>query len=1098
MRPTPDINRLEREALRGLLPFQLETVRRVDALFRKNGGKTQRRVLVADEVGLGKTIVARGVIAKTARLRLEEGDDLFKVVYVCSNQNIAAQNVSRLQVEVGQNGSGQAKRREDPAESRLSMQHLLVEEQELEWAAEGRFVQILSITPETSFRMGNRTGRSCERALICAVLSGMDEFRNRRRALSRRLRCKAGSGWAQSVADYLARIEKVHARTPAYPGWLHQALRRRKGVGSEDGFRAVVEGLLASKSDKAAGPRIQTLRRMFAEAGADRLQPDLVVMDEFQRFRFLIRAEREENDETGILVRRFLHGEGRGAPRVLLLSATPFKPFSTRAETECEGADESFDEFREVVQFLFPDRFASVWKTWNGYVQSLKGYAVDGLDVHPDKESAEAVLREAICRTERERIGETADRGSTVIRVERILPEEREIRSYAVISVLAARLGGAGRPTIEQSKSTPFLLSFRGRDNYKEQSRLEEALADRKNRALLSRINRDGRKALWVYASDIRRYRDLPDSNARLGLLADMAFARPPESRRGAITDVSPSKAFHPERCLWIPPSVPAYPLAGPFIGAGGYSKTLVFSAWEMVPKAVASLLSYEAERLTIARCYARDRRHGDPPLDYFAANRYPGERLAFRMKDRKPASMSLFALLYPSRTLADVFSPTASRNGRWSLAETEKRIRATLRGHLRRLAAYQSVRSGPVDARWFYLAPMLLDGAENSAAWAREALAASKSIDSQETAAGRHFSTLERELKDPCLGQMPALKDMLDVLVDMALGSPAVCALRTLDGDRRAATLVAEAFRRHFGSPEAVAAVECAYARSDDAHWRNVLRYGKDGCLSAVLDEWVHFLRDDNKPVAEAITAALAFRTTAYVADTFEALKAWVDGKGESADRKRRVRFRSHFAAAFVKGENDDVAGVNRREMVLAAFNSPFRPFILASTSIGQEGLDFHRYCRRVFHWNLPANPVDFEQREGRVDRYKGLSVRQSLAASLAVKTNDVSGVDFWNQAFDAALEKFSAEASESGRLVPFWRLPGKVAFPVESIVPVLAFSRDEARLRRLRELLRDWRLAIGQPRQENLLDTLRTTHPGFDPHDLFLNLSPWFHRPL
>lgn len=41
-------------------------------------------------------------------------------------------------------------------------------------------------------------------------------------------------------------------------------------------------------------------------------------------------------------------------------------------------------------------------------------------------------------------------------------------------------------------------------------------------------------------------------------------------------------------------------------------------------------------------------------------------------------------------------------------------------------------------------------------------------------------------------------------------------------------------------------------------------------------------------------------------------------------------------------------------------AFNSPMRPFVLATTSIGQEGLDFHNYCRVIMHWNLPSNPID------------------------------------------------------------------------------------------------------------------------------------------
>ena len=89
-----DAKAVETATLAALKDFQLETVKRVDALFRSG----QRRVLVADEVGLGKTVVARGVIAKTATLRREEHDDLFKVAYICSNQNIANQNVQKLRV----------------------------------------------------------------------------------------------------------------------------------------------------------------------------------------------------------------------------------------------------------------------------------------------------------------------------------------------------------------------------------------------------------------------------------------------------------------------------------------------------------------------------------------------------------------------------------------------------------------------------------------------------------------------------------------------------------------------------------------------------------------------------------------------------------------------------------------------------------------------------------------------------------------------------------------------------------------------------------------------------------------------------------------
>ncbi len=51
-----------------------------------------------------------------------------------------------------------------------------------------------------------------------------------------------------------------------------------------------------------------------------------------------------------------------------------------------------------------------------------------------------------------------------------------------------------------------------------------------------------------------------------------------------------------------------------------------------------------------------------------------------------------------------------------------------------------------------------------------------------------------------------------------------------------------------------------------------------------------------------------------------------------------------------------------------------------LATTSVGQEGLDFHLYSHAILHWNLPSNPVDLEQREGRVHRFKGHAVRKNL----------------------------------------------------------------------------------------------------------------------
>lgn len=173
-------------------------------------------------------------------------------------------------------------------------------------------------------------------------------------------------------------------------------------------------------------------------------------------------------------------------------------------------------------------------------------------------------------------------------------------------------------------------------------------------------------------------------------------------------------------------------------------------------------------------------------------------------------------------------------------------------------------------------------------------------------------------------------------------------------------------------------------------------------------------------------------------------------------------------------------------------AFNSPFRPFVLATTSVGQEGLDFHPYCYRVHHWNLPSNPVDLEQREGRVHRFKGHAVRLNLAerqATIILGTGRALD-DPWALMFEQA----RLEAATDTDLIPYWIYEGSVR--VERRVPMLPFSREVTRLAWLKRSLTVYRLAFGQPRQDDLLDYLQTLAAvGMSPAelaDLQIRLEP------
>jgi len=73
-----------RETLAGLKDFQVKTVDYVFDQLYKNG---RTKMLIADEVGLGKTIVAKGIIAKAFKEYLDNGgptrhNSTFNVIYI--------------------------------------------------------------------------------------------------------------------------------------------------------------------------------------------------------------------------------------------------------------------------------------------------------------------------------------------------------------------------------------------------------------------------------------------------------------------------------------------------------------------------------------------------------------------------------------------------------------------------------------------------------------------------------------------------------------------------------------------------------------------------------------------------------------------------------------------------------------------------------------------------------------------------------------------------------------------------------------------------------------------------------------------------------
>lgn len=346
-------------------------------------------------------------------------------------------------------------------------------------------------------------------------------------------------------------------------------------------------------------------------------------------------------------------------------------------------------------------------------------------------------------------------------------------------------------------------------------------------------------------------------------------------------------------------------------------------------------------------------------------------------------------------------------------------------------------------------------------------------------------------------LGRKP--EDLLETLVNMVLGSPAICIYRSNGRSTARATSLAKVFVNNFNLPESTAIIDLAYGRcrDDNSHWQNVLKYCKDGCFQAMIDEYIHMLKetagfqsDGNQYqiVHDMMMDSLKIHTATYIADTYPDFKKRING----ADRKSDgCRIRSSYAVGFTKDAGDNSKVVMRKENIRNAFNSPMRPFVLATTSIGQEGLDFHNYCRVIMHWNLPSNPIDLEQREGRINRFKCLAIRQNVADKYGKADEITFKRDIWTEMFEAAKAEKQNDQSE---LVPFWCFGKNQSVKIERLVPMYPMSKDEMNYERLIKILSLYRLTLGQARQEELLEYLfKEFKDTSGLKKLFIDLSPF-----
>ena len=127
--------------------------------------------------------------------------------------------------------------------------------------------------------------------------------------------------------------------------------------------------------------------------------------------------------------------------------------------------------------------------------------------------------------------------------------------------------------------------------------------------------------------------------------------------------------------------------------------------------------------------------------------------------------------------------------------------------------------------------------------------------------------------------------------------------------------------------------------------------------------------------------------------------------------------------------------------------------------------------------HWNLPSNPVDLEQREGRINRFDGLVVRRNVRTDYALSTIAHPGdgrSNLWDRVFQQVEDHPQGNQHFKHGLFPHWVFEPVRGEPVRIRRHLAIFegSRDRKHYERLKKYLFYYRLAFGQARQQDLLD--------------------------
>lgn len=1017
-------------------PFQHATIEVAIRAFKARSGS--RRFLVADEVGLGKTIVARGIVERLARRRTAP----LRVFYVCSNLAIATQNLARLV-------SFLPDHERHSAIAKVDRPSLMPTREPPAHAS----VQVFSLTPDTALpsrRRRRRDGRVEERAFGFALLNELlpGTIRGLYRALRRNVTPHRFDSW---VRYYRQAIRRGEMAKGGFQAAFRYALRTELGLDPGQHLPARIRSFLESGEHLEL---VAAVRSALALASLEQVKPDLVIFDEFQQFRDLVDEPSEEeveaitdegqsgiNDNAASRVLRAIRGDGIDhQPALLLLSATPYTPYRGRHD-DSTYADAAADFF-VLVEFLFGGgrKGRKAAEDARTLFDTLGEELRKGEPLSDRARSARAaltaLLTKVISRTERPRkIADEAAPTGSGIREGMLLPADISLFRHLTECLRPEDYGWA----VPLWQSVPLPMQALG-SRY-QAWRNAKSLTPEGNIALTAQVRRRlGSNGPW------------------------------PHPRLRALLEAMPLQQL---ALPWVAPSLPWWPLDGGWKTSDRNGaidgKLLVFSRFRAVPVALSGIISYALEAKLLGQKRSRGRQ------TYEDVTRR-------QLLAADPDRPGLLALFHPSPLLAQL-DPLARRSGTLNAAKV------AIQRQLRALLAESGIKVVPHISRerrrpWELLAMI----EQRAGLWSTSRAAWEDVIFVLRSPSGEDAgSRLQAMIDRWDASSADSLSEIDDdgefkPLVDLALDAPGVVLARALrrhwssaldpENLGNLAGICWRGLRSYFDTPWFGAALGAGQGEHfPDAIRRAVIQ----GNLESVLDEHFWYLAMAGgvewPDRLKELEAGFRLRTSSVVIH-------------EGGPDSETMRLRCHAvvplneAASSGGRRNEPAPAVEdgryeapwRPEEVRRAFNAPFWPHMLVTTSIGQEGLDFHPWCQALAHWDLCSGPVALEQREGRISRFAGLSVRRAVASRLAIPLTvlSIDGSPWQRLAGHAETEL----ADDTG-LSPWWVAPGA---RTTSLILTVPGGEQPARLARLNRERALYRLVLGMPDQADLLELIAT----------------------